>query len=174
MANDEPASTTFVHPLAYVVGDVQLADGVFVLPFAVLRGDTDTIRVGRDSNIQDGAILHADDGVPCTLGARVMVGHRAIVHGATVEDECMIGMGAIVLNRVVIGRGSMIGAGAVVPEGMVIPPNSLVLGVPGKVVREVSANLQARASNGVDAYCRLREWHRKQVTSAGNSASRVR
>jgi len=173
MANVESWSTTFVHPLAYVVGDVQLAEGVFVLPFAVLRGDTDAIRVGRDSNIQDGAILHADVGVPCTLGARVTVGHRAIVHGATVEDECLIGMGAIVLNRAVIGRGSLIGAGAVVPEGMVIPPNSLVLGVPAKVVREVSANLQARASDGVDAYCRLREWHRKLVTSGGNSASRA-
>ncbi|MEP7346691.1 MAG: gamma carbonic anhydrase family protein [Gemmatimonadaceae bacterium] len=171
MANAEPADRAFVHPLAYVTGDVELADGVFVLPFAVLRGDTDTIRIGKDTNIQDGAILHADEGVPCTLGARVTVGHRAIVHGATVEDECLIGMGAIVLNRAVIGRGSLIGAGAVVPEGMVIPPNSLVLGVPAKVVREVSANLQSRAREGVEAYCRLREWHRKQVTSRGDAAT---
>ena len=81
MANVRPASTAFVRPLAYVVGDVELADGVFVLPFAVLRGDADKITVGRDTNIQDGAILHADIGVPCTLGARVTVGHRAIVHG---------------------------------------------------------------------------------------------
>ena len=167
MANVRLGSTAFVHPLAYVVGDVELADGVFVLPFAVLRGDTDKITVGRDTNIQDGAILHADIGVPCTLGARVTVGHRALVHGATVEDECLIGMGAIVLNRAVIGRGSLIGAGALVPEGMVIPPNSLVLGMPAKVVREVSDNLRSRAQDGVDAYCRLREWHRKQVTSAG-------
>ena len=143
-AADRPDGSVaaFVHPLAYVAGDVELADGVFVLPFAVLRGDTDTIRVGRDTNIQDGAILHADEGVPCTLGARVTVGHRAIVHGATVEDDALIGMGAIVLNRAIVGRGSLIGAGAVVPEGMVIPPHSLVLGVPAKVIREVSANLQ--------------------------------
>ncbi|MBV6522908.1 MAG: Protein YrdA [Gemmatimonadaceae bacterium] len=157
-------TAAFVHPLACVVGDVELADGVFVLPFAVLRGDNDTIRVGRDSNIQDGAILHADAGVPCTLGARVTVGHRAIVHGATVEDECMIGIGAIVLNRVVIGRGSVIGAGSVVPEGTAVPPNSLVLGVPARVVGDVASDLQARVSAGVDTYCRLREWHRKQVT----------
>lgn len=165
----EADAKPFVHPLAYVVGDVDMASGVFVLPFAVLRGDTDTIRIGQDTNIQDGAILHADIGVPCIVGARVTVGHRAIVHGATVEDECLIGMGSIVLNRAVVGRGSVIGAGTLVPEGMVIPPNSLVVGTPARVVREVSVELQARGREGVDSYCRLREWHRKQVTSDGAS-----
>lgn len=168
MARIDP--TAFVHPMSYVAGDVELAAGVFVLPFASLRGDTDPIRVGRDTNIQDGAILHADVGIPCTLGARVTVGHRAIVHGATVEDDALIGMGAIVLNCAVIGRGSIVGAGAVVPEGMVVPPNSLVLGMPAKVVRQVSPELQARVQSGVDGYCQLREWHRKQVTSEGKPA----
>lgn len=150
----------FIHPLAYVAGDVDIADGVFVLPFAAIRGDTEKITIGEDTNIQDGAILHADLGVPCTLGRRVTVGHRAIVHGAIVQDDCLIGMGAIVLNRAVIGTGSLVGAGALVPEGMVVPPNSLVLGVPARVVREVSDEVGERMAAGVDVYCQLRERHR--------------
>ena len=150
----------YIHPLAYVSGDVTLDDGVFVLPFASVRGDTAPIRVGRDTNIQDGAVLHADEDAPCTVGARVTIGHRAIVHGCTVEDEALIGMGAIVLNNAVIGRASLVGAGAVVPEGMTVPPGSLVLGVPAKVVRELSAEVRERARHGVDVYMRLRERHR--------------
>lgn len=150
----------FVHPAAYVYGNVELAEGVFVLPFAALRGDTEKITVGRDSNIQDGAVLHADIGIPCTLGARVTVGHRAIVHGATVEDDCLIGMGAIVLNRAVVGKGSLVAAGALVPEGMVIPPGSLVIGMPAKVVREVPPAMRERMRTGADIYCQLREKHR--------------
>jgi carbonic anhydrase/acetyltransferase-like protein (isoleucine patch superfamily) len=150
----------YVHPQAFVCGDVVLADGVFVLPTAVLRGDVARITVGKDSNIQDGAVLHADHGVPCTLGSRVTVGHRAIVHGCTVEDDCLIGMGAIVLNHAVIGRGSLVGAGTLVSERMVIPPNSLVVGAPARVLRQVTPEMHARMSAGVDTYCELRERHR--------------
>ena len=120
--------TAFVHPAAHVIGDVTLGARVSVWPTAVLRGDTDAIVVGEDSNIQDGTIVHVDAGVPCTIGARVAIGHRAIVHGATIEDDCLIGMGAILLNKVHVGTGSIVGAGAVCREGMVIPPNSLVVG----------------------------------------------
>src|SRR4051812_2512549 len=117
--------SAFIHPAATIIGDVTLGARVSVWPTAVLRGDTDSITVGEDSNIQDGAIVHVDVGVSCTIGARVAVGHRAIVHGATIADDCLIGMGAILLNRVQVGSGTIVGAGAVCREGMVIPPNSL-------------------------------------------------
>src|SRR6476660_5078 len=110
--------TAFIHPLAVILGDVTLGARVSVWPTAVLRGDSDAITIGEDSNVQDGTIIHVDPGVPCTIGARVAIGHRAIVHGATVGDDCLIGMGAIVLNGVVVGPGSIIGAGAVCREGM--------------------------------------------------------
>lgn len=131
-----------------------------VWPTAVLRGDTAPIVVGDDSNVQDGAVLHVDRGVPCTLGRRVAVGHRAVVHGATVHDDCLIGMGAILLNRVVVGSGSIVGAGAVCTEGMVIPPNSLVVGVPGRVIRETTEDERARIARTVESYLVLQTEHR--------------
>ncbi len=127
----------WVHPSAVVVGDVLLGVAVSVWPCAVLRGDSDRITVGGGTNVQDGAILHADPGVPCTIGAHCTIGHRAVVHGCTVEDDVLVGMGAIIMNRAVIGAGSIIGAGAVIPEGMVVPAQSLVLGVPGRIIRSV-------------------------------------
>ena len=130
--------TAFVAPNATIIGDVALAEETSVWFGAVLRGDTDTIRVGPRTNIQDLTMIHVDPGVACAIGADVTVGHRAIIHGATVEDGCLIGMGAILLNRARIGAGAIVGAGAVVREGAVIPPRSLVLGVPGKVVRTLS------------------------------------
>ncbi len=152
--------TAYVHPGAWVIGDVTLGARVSVWPTAVIRGDTDAITVGADSNIQDGSVLHVDAGVPCTLGARVAVGHRAIVHGATVADDCLVGMGAVLLNRVQVGTGSIIGAGAVCREGMVVPPNSLVLGVPGRVVRETTADERERIARTVAAYVALQDEHR--------------
>lgn len=151
----------FIHPDAVVLGDVTLGDRASVWPTAVLRGDSDRIVVGSETSVQDGAVLHADDGVPCTIGDRVTIGHRAIVHGATVEDDCLIGMGAIVLNHAVIGRGSLIGAGALVPEGMRVPPGSVVLGVPGKVVRSVDDVTRDRIALGVRAYVELQARHRR-------------
>lgn len=153
--------TAFIHAEAFVCGDVTLGPRVSVWPSAVIRADSAPITVGDSSNVQDGVIIHVDPGLPCTIGARVTIGHRAMVHGATVEDDCLIGIGAIVLNRVVVGRGSLVGAGAVCSEGMVIPPNSLVLGVPAKVVREVDDALRARIAAGVGAYVALAEGHRR-------------
>jgi len=150
----------YVHPAAVVCGAVSLGARASVWPGAVLRGDVDSIAVGDESNIQDGAVLHVDAGVPCTLGARVAVGHRAIVHGATVEDDCLIGMGAVLLNRVLVGRGSIVGAGAVCPEGMIIPSGSLVLGVPARVTRTVTADERLRIASTVASYVRLQERHR--------------
>ncbi|MEO6525743.1 MAG: gamma carbonic anhydrase family protein, partial [Gemmatimonadaceae bacterium] len=127
----------------------------------VLRGDTAAIVVGADSNVQDGTIVHVDRGVPCTIGARVAIGHRAIVHGATVQDDCLIGMGAVLLNRVVVGSGSIVGAGAVCREGMEIPSNSLVVGVPAKVIRETTAAERERIAKTVASYLALQVEHQE-------------
>lgn len=150
----------YVHPAAHIIGDVTLGARVSVWPTAVLRGDTDAIVVDAESNIQDGTIVHVDAGVPCTIGRRVAVGHRAIVHGATIEDGCLIGMGAILLNYVVVGTGSIVGAGAVCREGMIIPPGSLVVGVPGKVIRATTEEERARIDRTVNAYLELQQQHR--------------
>jgi len=152
--------TAFIHPLAVILGDVTLGARVSVWPTAVLRGDSDSITIGDDSNVQDGTIIHADHGVPTTIGRRVAIGHRAIVHGSTIEDDCLIGMGAILLNGVHVGTGSIVGAGAVVREGMRIPPNSLVLGVPGRVTRETTPDERERIKSTVEAYLSLQEEHR--------------
>ena len=143
-----------------MLGDVTLAARVSIWYGAVLRGDTAPIRVGEASNVQDGSIIHVDEGLPATIGARVGVGHRAVLHGCTVEDECLIGMGSILLNDVRIGTGSVVAAGAVVPEGMVVPPGSLVVGVPGRVVRPVDAILQQRIRGTWEHYIAEAERHR--------------
>ena len=153
--------SAFVHPAAFVYGDVTLGPRASVWPTAVIRGDTAPIVVGEDSNIQDGTILHVDPGVPCVIGARVAVGHRAIIHGATVEDDCLIAMGAILLNHVHVGAGSIVGAGALCPEGMKIPPGSLVVGLPGKIVRDVTDAERARIKRTVESYLQLQQRHRE-------------
>jgi carbonic anhydrase/acetyltransferase-like protein (isoleucine patch superfamily) len=126
---------------------------------AVIRADMEPITIGDESNIQDLSVLHVDEGVPCTIGRRVGVGHRAILHGCTVEDECLIGMGAILLNNVRVGSGSVIAAGAVLTEGTEIPPGSLVVGVPGRVVRPVDPVLQARIRITWEHYVTLAQEH---------------
>lgn len=153
-------ATAFVHPLAYVVGDVTLGPRVSVWPYASIRGDSDVITIGDDTNVQDGCVIHCDDGVPCHIGKRVGIGHRAIVHGAVVEDDVLIAMGAVLLNGVQVGSGSIIGAGAVVREGFVVPPNSLVLGVPGRLVRETTMQERDRIAKTVAAYIELQERYR--------------
>ena len=128
----------WVAPDANIIGNVTLEAGASVWFGATLRGDNERITVGTGSNIQEACILHTDMGYPLTIGADCTVGHAAILHGCTLEDRVLIGMGATVLNGAVIGAESLIGAGALVTEGKVIPPRSLVMGAPGKVVRELS------------------------------------
>jgi carbonic anhydrase/acetyltransferase-like protein (isoleucine patch superfamily) len=152
--------TAFVHATAVVSGDVTLGARVSVWPTAVLRGDSDAIVIGDDSNVQDGTVIHADEGLPTHVGRRVAIGHRAIVHGSTVADDCLVAMGAVLLNGVRVGSGSIIGAGAVCREGMEIPPNSLVVGVPARVIRETTAAERERIRHTVDAYLLLQEEHR--------------
>ena len=136
--------TAFIAPTASVMGDVTLGADSSVWYGSVLRGDMAPITIGAETCLQDGTIVHVDEDVPCTIGARVGVGHRVILHGCTVADECLIGMGSILLNGVTIGTGSVIAAGAVIPEGMQVPPRSLVMGVPGRIVRQVDDKLAER------------------------------
>lgn len=154
------AATAFVHPRATVCGTVRLGAEASVWAGAVIRGDTEQITIGAGSNIQDLTMVHADPGAPTIVGARVTVGHGAILHGCTIEDDVLIGMGAILLNGCHIGTGSIIGAGALVPEGVAVAPNSLLLGVPGRVVRETTAAERARTLRSGATYCRLAGEHR--------------
>ena len=155
-----------IHPSAYiastavVLGDVTLEADVSVWYNAVLRGDLAPIRIGAESNIQDGSVVHVDEGVPCTVGRRVGVGHRVILHGCTIEDECLIGMGSVILNEVRVGTGSVVAAGAVIPEGVTIPPGSLVMGVPGRVVRPVDDTLRQRIRFTWAHYVEMARSHR--------------
>ena len=153
--------TAFVHPDAIVIGNVTLGARVSVWPTAVLRGDSDRIVIGDESNVQDGTIVHVDDGVPTAIGRRVAIGHRAIVHGAWIEDAVLVAMGAILLNGVRVGSGSIVGAGAVCREGMVIPANSLVLGVPARIVRQTTSAERDRIARTVESYLALQQTHRR-------------
>jgi len=150
----------WIAPGAVVSGDVVLGAGASVWYGCVLRGDIAAIRVGERTNIQDLTVVHVDTDQPCEIGSDVGIGHRAIVHGCTIGDGCLIGMGAIVLSHAVVGGGSVIGAGALIREGMVVPPRSLVVGVPGRVVRQVDDDLVSRARRTVAHYLVLKEAHR--------------
>lgn len=152
--------SAYIHPLAAVMGDVALGARVSVWPTAVIRADSAAITVGADTNIQDGAVLHVDSGFPLVIGARVSIGHRAVLHGATVEDDCLIAMGAILLNGVVVGAGSLVGAGAVCREGMRIPPRSVVLGVPARVAREATSEITDRIRHTMECYLSLQADYR--------------
>lgn len=133
-----PEGEYWIAPDATLIGRVRLAKGASVWFGSVLRGDNDWIGIGEYTNVQDLSVLHTDPGIPLTLGANVSVGHGAVVHGATVGDNSIIGMGATLLNRCRIGKNSIVGAHALIPEGKEFPDNSLIVGVPGKAVRSIS------------------------------------
>lgn len=143
-----------------VLGDVALGAESSAWYYTVIRGDTERIRIGEASNLQDFTMVHADPGVPCLIGRRVTVGHRAILHGCIVEDECLIGMGAILLNHVKVGAGSIVGAGALVREGTEIPPGSLVVGSPARVLRAVDDAGRSRIDRTWRHYVALARRHR--------------
>ena len=133
----------WIAPSADLIGDVRLAAGASVWFGACIRADNTPIIVGEDSNIQEGAMLHSDPGAPLVVGARCTIGHHAVLHGCTIEDDVLIGIGAIVMNRAVIGAGSIVGAGALVTEDKVFPPASLIVGAPAKAVRTLDAQAAA-------------------------------
>ena len=144
--------TAWVAPGAVLRGDITIGEQVSIWYNAVLRADQETITVGRGSNIQDNCVLHGDPGHDITIGENVTVGHGAILHGCTVEDQCLIGMNAVVLDNTVIGRGSIVGAGAVVGSGQTIPPRSLVLGVPAKVKKTLTEEESAGNLENIEEY----------------------
>jgi carbonic anhydrase/acetyltransferase-like protein (isoleucine patch superfamily) len=152
--------SAFIAPTAAVMGDVTVGQDASIWYHAVLRGDMAPIVIGPQSNIQDGTIVHVDEGVPCTVGHRVAVGHRVILHGCTVGDDCLIAMGSVLLNGVSIGSGSVVAAGAVVPEGMQVPPKSLVMGVPGRIIRSVDSALAERVQATWSHYVEEARAHR--------------
>lgn len=159
----ELSRSAWVAPGAYVVGDVRLGEESSVWYGAVLRGDTEPIRVGARTNVQDGCILHADPGYPAVVGDDCVVGHNAIVHGCEIEDGCLVGMGATILNGAKIGEGSIVAAGALVPENKEFPPRSLIVGVPAKRVRDVSEEQTADIARGVRTYVERAASHRQSL-----------
>ncbi|AEF41047.1 gamma carbonic anhydrase family protein [Hoyosella subflava] len=152
-------STAWIAPNAAVIGRVTIAADASIWYNAVLRGDLETISVGAQTNIQDGCVLHADPGMPLQVGSGVSVGHNAILHGCTVEDDVLVGMGATVLNGAKIGAGTLIAANALIPEGAQIPPGSLVAGVPGKVRRELGEQEKERIKLNAAVYLHNKSLH---------------
>ena len=142
----------FIAPGAAVIGDVVLHENASVWFGCVLRGDADRIEVGAGSNIQDGTVMHADPGFPMTVGECVTIGHKAMLHGCTIGDRSLVGIGAIVLNGAKIGKGCLIGANALVTEGMEVPDGSLVLGSPGKIKSQLTAEQQEGLLLNADHY----------------------
>jgi carbonic anhydrase/acetyltransferase-like protein (isoleucine patch superfamily) len=154
----ETEGAFWIAPTAVVIGKVKLEENASVWWGAVIRGDNELITIGRNSNVQDGCVLHTDPGFPLTIGADVTVGHLAMLHGCTIGEGSLIGIGAVILNGARIGRNCLIGAKALIPEGKEIPDRSMVLGAPGKVVRELSDEHLARMRAGTLHY--VDNWRR--------------
>jgi len=154
----------WVAETAVVIGDVQLAAGASLWPTAVARGDVSAIVVGEGSNVQDGAVLHGDPAQPVTIGADVTIGHRAVVHGATLNDGCLIGIGAIVLNGVTIGEEALVAAGSVVTRD--VPAGALVMGAPAQVKRQLSAEARAEQRQHARRYRQLAQAHARCQSQA--------
>ena len=151
----------FVAETADVIGDVTMGQGSSIWYNAVARGDIDYIKIGKYSNIQDNATIHVETDTPCEIGDYTVVGHSAIVHGCKVGNNCLIGMGAIILNRAVIGDNCIIGAGTLITQGVVIPPNSLVIGSPGKVIRQVTEEEIEKVKKNAIRYEKL--WRNEHI-----------
>ncbi|HZR21932.1 MAG TPA: gamma carbonic anhydrase family protein [Verrucomicrobiae bacterium] len=161
----------YIAKSATVLGDVTLSDYSSVWCNAVLRGDINRIVIGHHSNVQDNAVLHLADEYGCILGNYVTVGHNAIVHACTVQDEVLVGMGSVILDGAVVGAQSIIGARALVPQGAQIPPGSMVLGVPGKVVRALSAEERAAVKGWAEKYVGVAAYYLKQQINVAQSGS---
>lgn len=151
----------FIAPTATIIGDVHIKDNVSIFYGSVIRGDIEPIVIGENTNIQDNVIIHTDSGFPATIGADVTVGHCAVVHGCTVEDDCLIGIGAIVLSGVKICKSSVVGAASLVPEGQTVGPHHLVLGTPAKLKKVLAEKDMDRFRYSVANYLKLGATHRR-------------
>lgn len=152
----------FVAPGAQIHGDVMIGDLSVVLFGVVIRAEFDRITVGTETNIQDGTIVHCDDAIPTEIGDRVTVGHAAVIHGATIGNHCLVGIGSRALNRSVLGEGAWLGAGAILTEGSEIPPWTLAMGIPARPVRELRPEEVERQASGVADYQRIAEMYRSR------------
>lgn len=157
------APSAYIDPGAHIIGDVVLGERSSVWPGVTLRGDIDPIRVGDETNIQEATVIHTDHGFPTTIGSRVSIGHGALLHGCIIEDDALIGIGAIVLNGARIGAGAVVAAGALVPEGMQVEAGMLVMGAPAKPRRAVTAEEQERFRKGVAGYVEKAAIYRDQA-----------
>lgn len=153
--------SALVAPGAHIYGDVTIGPDVFVLFGSVIRAEFDRIEVGAGSNVQDNSVVHCDEGIPCSIGERVTVGHGVVVHGAEIGDRALVGIGARLLNRSTVGEGAWLAAGAVLTEGSSIPPWTLAVGVPAKPVRELTDEEAARTDEMVDHYIELAAAYRE-------------
>lgn len=151
----------WIAPTAAVIGKVKLERNASVWWGAVLRGDNELITVGENSNVQDGSVLHTDPGYPLTIGPNVTIGHMVMLHGCTIGEGSLVGIGAVILNGARIGRNCLIGAKTLIGEGKEIPDNSVVMGIPGKVVKPVTPEMAARTAEGVRKY--VANWQRYQA-----------
>ncbi|MEO1446795.1 MAG: gamma carbonic anhydrase family protein [Cyanobacteria bacterium J06635_11] len=159
------SQAAFIAPNATVIGQVELGPGASIWYGTVVRGDVDVVRIGKSSNVQDGAVLHGDPNLPTVLEDYVTIGHKAVIHSAHIETGCLIGIGAIILNGVRVGAGSMVGAGAVVNKD--VPPRSLVVGVPGKIFRPLSEEEAADLIAHAKKYEQLALVHAGKGTNLG-------
>ncbi|MGH9558581.1 MAG: gamma carbonic anhydrase family protein [Bryobacteraceae bacterium] len=158
------APSAYIDPSAQVIGDVIVGERSSIWPNASVRGDLGPIRIGAETSIQDNCALHLDIGFHLTIGDRVTVGHSVTLHGCTVEDDTLIGIGSTVLNGARIGKGSVVAAGSLVPEGMEIPPSTLVMGIPAKARRAVAPEEQARFREGVQSYVERARIYKEETT----------
>jgi len=151
-------NSSFIAKTAVIIGDVKIGENCGVFPNAVIRGDQNSIRIGDGSNVQDCCVIHTDKEHIVKIGKKVSIGHGAIVHGATIEDECLLGMNVTILNGAKIGRGSIIGANALVKIDMDVPENSLVIGIPGKIVKQ-DENFRDMTRRNAETYIKLSKKH---------------
>lgn len=162
-----PEGEYWIAPDAQVIGNVKLARGVSIWFGVVIRGDNELITIGENSNIQDGSVLHSDEGSPLTIGANVTVGHKVMVHGCTIGDGSLIGIGSIILNRAKIGKHCLVGAQALVTEGKEFPDFSMILGAPAKVAKTLGEDYAAVLQGSADNYMRNRDLFSKQLRKIG-------
>lgn len=157
----------FIAPSACVIGDVELGDNASVWFNVVIRADTAPIKIGKNSNIQDGSILHVDEGFPMTIAQNVTIGHKVMLHGCSIDEGSLIGMNAVVLNGAEIGKNCLVGANALVTENMIVPDGSLVLGSPAKVIKQLDEKTQDRLASGAAHYVQNNLRYKKELKQIG-------